>query len=46
MKYRDSFGKEGNGMWGDILIAQTDYILQGKEKYLENMARYIYVAMK
>ena len=46
MKYRDSFGKEGNGMWGDMLIAQTDYILQGKEEYLKNLARYIYVAIK
>lgn len=46
LKYKSMFDSEGNGMWGDMLIAQTDYILQGKEKYLENMARYIYVAMK
>lgn len=45
-KYRERFEKEGNGMWGDMLISQTDYILQGKEDYLDKMARYIYIATK
>ncbi|MCQ2543843.1 MAG: class I SAM-dependent methyltransferase [Lachnospiraceae bacterium] len=46
LKYSEQFHKEGIGMWGDLLIDQTDYILQGKDKYLENLARYIYVCKK
>ena len=46
LKYSEQFHKEGIGMWGDLLIDQTDYILQGKDKYLKNLARYIYVCKK
>lgn len=44
--YIEHFRQEGNGMWGDMLIDQTDYILQGKEAYMKNLARYIYIAEK
>lgn len=44
--YKERFEAEGNGMWGDMLIEQTDYVLQGKKEYLKNLARYIYVGRK
>lgn len=46
LAYKDRFEGEGNGMWGDMLIEQTDYVLQGKEEYLKHLARYIYVCRK
>ena len=30
--YKDRFEGEDNGTWGDMLIEQTDYVLQGKEE--------------
>ena len=44
--YKDKFLAEGNGLWGDMLIEQTNYVLQGKEEYLKHLARYIYVCRK
>lgn len=46
LKYKDRFDEEGNSMWGDLLISQTDYILSGEEEYLKQMARYIYICRK
>lgn len=46
LAYKERFEAEGNGMWGDMLIEQTDYVLQGKKEYLKNLARYIYVGRK
>ena len=46
LSYKEKFEAEGNGMWGDMLIEQTDYVLQGKEEYLKHLARYIYVCRK
>lgn len=46
LEYKDRFEAEGNGMWGDMLLEQTDYVLQGKEEYLKHLARYIYVCRK
>lgn len=45
-KYKDKLIEEGNASWADLLLMQTDYILDGKESYKENLARYIYVAIK
>ncbi len=46
LAYKEKFEAEGNGMWGDMLIEQTDYVLQGKEECLKHLARYIYVCRK
>ena len=46
LAYKDRFEGEDNGTWGDMLIEQTDYVLQGKEEYLKHLARYIYVCRK
>lgn len=46
LSYKEKFEAEGNGMWGDMLVEQTDYVLQGKEEYLKHLARYIYVCRK
>lgn len=46
LSYKEKFEAEGNGMWGDMLIEQTDYVLQGKKEYLKHLARYIYVCRK
>jgi len=46
LAYKERFEREGNAVWGDMLIEQTDYVLQGKEEYLKNLARYIYICRK
>lgn len=46
LAYKDKFQAEGNGKWGDMLVEQTDYVLQGKEEYLKHLARYIYLCRK
>lgn len=46
LSYQQQFKQESNGVWGDMLIEQTDYILQGKDEYINKLARYIYVAKK
>ena len=46
LSYKNKFDAEGNGMWGKMLIDQTDYVLGGKEEYLKHLARYIYVCRK
>ncbi len=46
LAYKDKFQAEGNGKWGDMLVEQTDYVLQGQEEYLKHLARYIYLCRK
>lgn len=29
LAYKDKFEAEGNGMWGDMFIAQTDFVFMG-----------------
>ncbi len=29
LAYKDKFEAEGNGMWGDMLIEQTDFVFRG-----------------
>lgn len=46
IKYQDKLIAEGCASWAELLVMQTDYILDGREKYFSNMSRYIYTARK
>lgn len=43
MKYKTAFEQEGNKMWYEMLVAQTEYASVSLEEFKEKMARYIYV---
>lgn len=43
MMHKNEFYKEGNKMWFDMLMAQTESAAESFEKFQQIMARYIYV---
>lgn len=45
-KYREAFLAEGNGLWYDMLMGQTDCALEPYEVFRQTMARYLFVARK
>lgn len=46
MRYQVEFENEGNDMWYNMLLGQTECVLEGYEKFRTKMARYIYVVRK
>lgn len=45
-KYKAEFEQEGNKMWYEMLVAQTEYASVSLEEFKQKMARYIYVVRK
>jgi len=45
-KYQEEFLTEGNALWYDMLMGQTDCALESYESFREKMARYVFVARK
>jgi len=45
-KFHAEFLAEGNAMWYDMLMGQTDCALEPYESFREKMARYVFVARK
>jgi len=46
LAHRDEFAAEGNGMWFDMLMAQTECAQNTYDDFAAEMARYIFVARK
>lgn len=46
IKYKEDFLREGFGNWYDLLMLQTDYIVDGFEEYSKNLSRYLYIVSK
>lgn len=46
MKYQAEFKNEGNDIWYNMLLGQTECVLESYEKFRTKMARYIYVVRK
>lgn len=46
IKYKEDFLREGFGNWYDLLMLQTDYIVDGFEEYSKNLSRYLYIVYK
>ncbi len=46
IRLEEQFSEEGNRLWYEMLMAQTDYIKAGYEDFVNNMARYIYIIKK
>lgn len=44
--HKEEFLKEGNKEWFDMLMWQTECVMEGYEQFALNMARYIYVVKK
>lgn len=45
-KFHAEFLAEGNAMWYDMLMGQTECALEPYERFREKMARYVFVARK
>ena len=46
LRHQAAFKEEGNQDWFDMLIGQTDYILDDYPSFVQKMTRYIYIARK
>ena len=46
MKHQAEFEAEGYKIWFDMLMGQTECVMESYEQFKEKMARYIYVIRK
>ncbi len=46
LHHQSAFEAEGYREWFDLLIDQTEYVLQPYDQFQQDMARYIYIAKK
>ncbi len=46
IQYEREFSEEGNKLWYEMLVVQTDYVKDGYDSFVRNMARYIYIIKK
>ncbi len=46
LAHRDEFVSEGNRMWFDMLMLQTECAIKSYSEFVAEMARYIFVAVK
>ncbi|MDO5154868.1 MAG: class I SAM-dependent methyltransferase [Eubacteriales bacterium] len=44
--HKEEFEAEGYANWYELLVLQTEYVVDGYEAFCEQMARYIFVARK